>query len=97
MNKSILSMIVLSTVLTGCGSDSGSDSNDNNQAEFSSLKVNATSYENWTYVNLSRNEAVALSAEQAATSDDWHLAFQRSKVKSNGGASGAGRSSGCCR
>ncbi|UTW47876.1 HmuY family protein [Bacterioplanoides sp. SCSIO 12839] len=91
MNKSILSMIVLSTVLTGCGSDSGSDSNDNNQAEFSSLKVNATSYENWTYVNLSRNEAVALSAEQAATSDDWHLAFQRSKVKSNGGASGAGK------
>ena len=104
MKKVLLSTVVLSVVLTGCGSDSSSSSgnssgNSGNQdnggngspaADFSSLKVNAVSRENWAYVNLDRKQTVALTAEQAADSSDWHLAFRRNTVRSNGGASGKG-------
>lgn len=93
MKKTLLSTAVLSLALTGCGSDSN-DSNDTKKdsatADFSSLKVNASSRETWAYVNLDRQQTVTLTAEQAASSKDWHLAFRRNTVRSNGGASGNG-------
>jgi hypothetical protein len=50
--------------------------------------VNATNMQSWVYFSLqTRSEVTPDSPEQ---SDSWDLAFQRSNVKVNGGASGAG-------
>lgn len=96
MKKVLLSMAAIPVLLTGCGSDSSDSDNNGNTgdgvpaASFSSLKVNAVSRENWAYVNLDRGEMVALTSEQASSSGDWHLAFRRHTIRSNGGASGSG-------
>jgi hypothetical protein len=46
--------------------------------------VNATSHEKYLYIDLDKD------AEVAESSADWDLAFQRFKIKSNGGESGDG-------
>lgn len=82
-------------LLSGCGGDNSDSSNDAaDNEEFSSLKINAASYTDWQYVNLSRGEKVILTAEEAKTSTDWHLALRRTEVKINGGVSGAGKGKG---
>ncbi len=55
-----------------------------------SATFNATSSTDWVYVDLSTGQPVALTAEQAATSDAWHLALRRSTLRTNGGTSGSG-------
>ncbi|TVV45963.1 HmuY family protein [Thalassolituus sp. C2-1] len=82
-------------LLSGCGGDDGDSSNGNTDSNsFSSLKINAASYTDWQYVNLSSGELVTLTAEQAATSTDWHIALRRTEVKINGGVSGSGNGKG---
>src|SRR5690606_21187475 len=44
----------------------------------------------YVYFTLAGGETVALSAEQAAASRDWHIASRRTNVKLNGVASGPG-------
>jgi len=91
--KNVLATVLMPVLLSGCGSedsDNDSQAGDNSPENVTSLKINATSYSNWTYVNLDDAEVVTLSEEQAADSDAWHLAFRRHAVKSNGGASGSG-------
>ncbi len=82
-------------LLSGCGGDDGDSSNGNTDSNsFSSLKINAASYTDWQYVNLSRGELVNLTAEQAGNSTDWHIALRRTEVKINGGVSGSGNGKG---
>lgn len=82
-------------LLSGCGGDDGDSSNGNTDSNsFSSLKINAASYTDWQYVNLSSGELVTLTAEQAVTSTDWHIALRRTEVKINGGVSGSGNGKG---
>ena len=82
-------------LLSGCGGDDNDSSNDTADNEkFSSLKINAASYTDWQYVNLSSGELVTLTTEQAATSTDWHIALRRTEVKINGGVSGNGNGKG---
>ncbi|PIQ42329.1 MAG: hypothetical protein COW58_00180, partial [Thalassolituus sp. CG17_big_fil_post_rev_8_21_14_2_50_53_8] len=71
-------------LLSGCGGDDGDSSNGNTDSNsFSSLKINAASYTDWQYVNLSSGELVTVTAEQTATSTDWHIALRRTEVKIN--------------
>ena len=94
--KTVLATVLMSLLLSGCGSEdsgtsgNGSQAGDNSPENVTRLKINATSYNNWTYVNLDDAAVVTLSEEQAADSNAWHLAFRRHAVKSNGGASGSG-------
>lgn len=55
------------------------------QAEPRTLEINATSYTDWTHVDLVHGTVV-----DAPTDDNWHLAFQRYVVKTNSGISGHG-------
>jgi hypothetical protein len=51
-------------------------------------EVDATDMESWVYFNLETGAEVA--PDVAEQSELWHLGFQRSSVKLNGGASGIG-------
>jgi len=53
-----------------------------------SMQINATSPESWIYVNLSHGAQVTPATPEA--SSEWDLAFQRHRIKSNGGESGKG-------
>lgn len=86
-------------LLSGCGGDDdghdkNSASDDAGNKDFTKLAINAASYTDWQYVNLSRGEKVILTAEEAKTSTDWHLALRRTEIKINGGVSGAGKGKG---
>ncbi|MCF6337986.1 MAG: HmuY family protein [Gammaproteobacteria bacterium] len=48
----------------------------------------------YTYFHFKTGEVVALTDAQADTSNDWHIAFKRTAIKLNGGASGPGSVSG---
>lgn len=61
---------------------------------FSSMLINASSTDSYTYVNLITGEDLNLSDAQAESSDNWHIAFKRVGVKLNGGDSGPGSVSG---
>ena len=69
------------------------DADFNNQEEGSITKtcVKATNASNWVYYKLSSKSAVAITSP--TTSTDWDLAFQRFRIKLNGGVSGPGRAS----
>ena len=94
-----LSLSALAFALTACsgggGSDSGSDigtpdTGGGDQTGIRSATVDASSQSDYVYFNLTRGETVALTADEAAASQDWHLAFRRTNIKLNGGASGPG-------
>ena len=59
--------------------------------QYETLDIDASSYTEYTYINLDTGEVLALDEAAAATSTDWHLGFNRTNVKLNGGASGPGR------
>lgn len=96
--------LLFGAALSACGGDSGSSSANSDAAteaasstgadaataSFITLNVNAASYEDWQYVNLTDASVVTLDATAAAASTDWHIALRRNAVKLNGGASGPG-------
>jgi hypothetical protein len=53
--------------------------------------INSTSSTAWKYFSFTKNDTVSVS--DPATSTDWDLAFQRYRVKTNGGISGNGKGS----
>lgn len=86
--------------LSGCGGDGKDPSPRNNLLPPGTVQINATAgginakpddpANKYTYFNLDTGEVVALTDADAETSTDWHIAFKRTKVKLNGGASGPG-------
>ena len=54
----------------------------------STITIDATNQENWTYFSFEQGQVVEIP--NADVSKDWDLAFQRTKVKINGGVSGPG-------
>jgi len=52
------------------------------------LTIDASSYTNWTYFNVSSGEIV--SPVEPENSTEWDLAFNRFKIKTNSGTSGIG-------
>ncbi len=56
--------------------------------------LDATSHDAWVYVDLATGDTLDLDADTAADSTAWHIAFRRSEIKLNGGASGPGTTAG---
>lgn len=84
-------------VLTGCGgggSDSGTGVEEEGEERVlesvSTATLDATSYDDYTYYDLTNGEVIALTEAEAASSTEWHIAFRRSTIKLNGGTSGPG-------
>src|SRR6478736_9404353 len=87
--------LLLLVVLAGCNAKSGLDdkttepppppSNSNGVA---TRVLDATKTDQWVYFNLANN-AVVYPADPDH-SDEWDLAFQRFKIKTNSGVSGSG-------
>lgn len=91
------------TLMTGCkgGSDNtigqveagaqdvASETQDST-VDFKETVIDAISSDTKTYFDLATGSVVELTAEEAASSTDWDLAFQRYKIQLNGGDSGPG-------
>jgi len=59
--------------------------------ESRTFEVNSTSSTAWKYFSFEKNDTIAVS--DPLTSNEWDLAFQRYRVKTNGGMSGIGMGS----
>lgn len=55
------------------------------------FEINSTGSATWKYFSFAKNDTIAVS--DPATSSDWDLAFQRYRIKTNGGKSGSGMGS----
>ena len=66
---------------------------DNKQAPIQdqTFEVNSTGSTTWKYFSFSSNDTVTVT--DAANSSAWDLAFQRYRIKTNGGKSGSGSGS----
>lgn len=93
-SKALCLSLIGSAVLSGCSSSSdpapSANPDTTPKANSKTVRIDASSSSNYSYYNLVRGEQVALTAEQAASSSDWHIGFRRNGVILNGGSSGAG-------
>lgn len=63
---------------------------DNNTAsEAATIVINATQSNTWKYFSFDINDT--LTVTNPSTSDSWDLAFQRYRIRTNGGLSGSGQ------
>ncbi len=93
-------LAVLLTVLVGCSNDDkgnnpgpqNTNSTTWNEAgQFWTTLVNADgSSGNYAYYSFTTRDVVVLTDDAATTSSDWHIAFKKSYIKTNGGFSGPG-------
>lgn len=100
-----VAILLIFGLLIGCGSGGSShstgneDENNPDTTSYKTMLLDATSgglgaspddpKNKYTYFNLSAGEVVDLGDEDAPQSSDWDIAFRRSKIKLNGGLSGA--------
>lgn len=101
-------LFVSTVVLFGCGSDDDDEleqpleeqppatvnppsGNLAPQLDVVKFTVDATNKEAWAYFSLAKGDVVEVA--DPGKSMDWDLGFQRTKVKLNGGVSGAGKGS----
>ena len=71
------------SLLAGCTKE---DTTSPIQAQ--TFEVNATSSTDWKYFSFEKDDTIAVT--NPLTSTDWDLAFQRYRIKTNGGKSGSG-------
>ena len=95
------SVILGSILLVACGGGGDGGSNDANTAtppeeNNSTLSqiMDASDYDAFTYFNFDTNQVVELTAEEAKTSQNWHIGFRRTEIVLNGGTSGSGNVAG---
>lgn len=93
-NKALCLSLIGSAALAGCSSGSDPAPSAPRAETTNAVSIDASSYSDYVYYNLVTGEEVSLTAEQAATSSNWHIGFRRSSVILNGGTSGAGNVSG---
>ncbi len=95
-SQPILTVAIAGLLLSACGggssngisdSEGGNGLPDNVRAQ----QVDASSHDTATYLNLETGDVLALTEEEAAASSDWHLAFRRTNIQLNSGASGPGQ------
>lgn len=94
-----LSVMACVGLLSACSSSSNNTpasevGSENLDARVTSTIIDASDYTKYQYLNLNSGELIVLNEEQAALSDQWHIAFRRASVKLNGGTSGPGRVAG---
>jgi hypothetical protein len=95
-----ITVLTMAAMLSACATDLHDEDEPENAAEQPPVQnapdegestrtvVNASTDENWVYFDLESMEDVMPASPEDAV--DWDLAFQRFKIKSNGGVSGHG-------
>jgi hypothetical protein len=86
MKKIFYLSFVLFAMLTACNK---ADTNPAIQSQ--TFEVNATGSTTWKYFSFAKNDTVTVT--DPLTSTAWDLAFQRYRIKTNGGKSGNGAGS----
>lgn len=77
-------LVVIALILVACEKkESDTDS------EAGIVVINATSSNTWIYFSFDNNDTLAIN--DPSTSDAWDLAFQRYRIRTNGGQSGSGQ------
>ena len=84
MKKIFYVLTLVISLATGCSKE-----NSNPPIESISFEVNSTSSTTWKYFSFAKNDTIKIS--DPLTSQDWDLAFQRYRIKTNGGMSGNGQ------
>jgi len=84
--KKILLLPFVFSLLTGCTKE-----NSGTPIQSQTFEVNSTSSTAWKYFSFAKNDTIAIS--DPLTSSEWDLAFQRYRIKTNGGLSGSGMGS----
>ena len=90
MYRYVLAVLAASALLAGCGGASTTQDAEPQEQNYSERQLDASDNTDYVYLNLDTNTELSLTAEQAASSTDWHVAFRRFSVQLNGGASGPG-------
>ncbi|MDF1628682.1 MAG: HmuY family protein [Alcanivoracaceae bacterium] len=90
MYQEALAVLAASALLAGCGGASTTQDAEPQEQNYSERQLDASDNTDYVYLNLDTNTELSLTAEQAASSTDWHVAFRRFSVQLNGGASGPG-------
>ena len=83
MKRIIFLVPFLTGLLSGC-----SKNNDNPPLQSQTFEINSTSSTTWKYFSFEKNDTVRVA--DPATSTEWDLAFQRYRIRTNGGKSGNG-------
>jgi hypothetical protein len=71
--------------IQGCNKDDSSNTPNN----YKSFTVNASSSSVWKYFSFNKNDTVVVSNPDSSL--EWDLAFQRYRIRTNGGKSGTGQ------
>ncbi|MBN1969094.1 MAG: HmuY family protein [Candidatus Delongbacteria bacterium] len=85
MKKILLIPMLCFAFFTGCTSDDETTKPSNNE-EIKTVTLDASSYSDWVYFDFDNAEEAEIS--DPLNSDAWDIAFQRTKIKLNGGLSG---------
>jgi len=83
MKRIIFSVPFLAGLLFGCSKNS-----DNPPLQSQTFEVNSTSSTAWRFFSFEKNDTITVA--DPATSTEWDLAFQRYRIRTNGGKSGSG-------
>lgn len=81
MKKVVYLALGVFVLLSACKKD-----NSNPPIQAQTFEINSTNSTAWKYFSFATNDTISIS--DPATSTDWDLAFQRYRVKTNGGLSG---------
>jgi len=83
MKKVFYVLTLLIGLAAGCSKE-----NSNLPIQSQSFEVNSTSSTTWKYFSFAKDDTIVVS--DPLTSNEWDLAFQRYRIKTNGGMSGSG-------
>jgi hypothetical protein len=83
MKKIFYVLTLLIGLAAGCSKE-----NSNLPIQSQSFEINSTSSTIWKYFSFAENDTIVVS--DPLTSKEWDLAFQRYRIKTNGGLSGNG-------
>jgi len=86
MKKSLFLLIAFAGVMAGCQKE-----NNSQPIVSQTFEVNSSSSTTWTYFSFAKNDTVVVADPE--NSLEWDLAFQRYRIRTNGGKSGSGAGS----
>jgi len=86
MRKILLYAIVLTGILSGCTKEDTTT-----PIEAKTFDVDASVSTKWKYFSFEKNDTLTIT--DPSTSSEWDLAFQRYRIRTNGGKSGNGMGS----
>lgn len=83
MKKIFYVILFLAAVFTSC-----TKSDVNTPIKSGQFVINSTKSTRWVYFSFAKNDTISVA--DPMTSSEWDLAFQRYRIKTNGGLSGSG-------